>query len=247
MTLAAARGVRAAARGVRAAAALQRHRDAARRRARRDGVGGHRDRSRLVRVAQGALRRASGKRVEQEIYVVGRERSSTSTPTRSCGRFCSRSCSFRCSRGPRPARRPTRACCRSSPTRARASRAAHGVSRARRSSRARTSTRCRRYVHPRTQRVHTSFNQTVGGDGPPLVERSESSEHPDSARARARHSARLRAARRDGRSSPPTIRRSSCGCSRISRTIRRSCRRSAPAATSIGRRRRSSSTCRSRR
>ena len=50
---------------------------------------------------------------------------------------------------------------------------------------------------------------------------------------------------RAGSSSRPTIRRSSCDCSRTCRAIRRSSRRSSRAATFIARRRRSSSTCRS--
>ena len=83
------------------------------------------------------------------------------------------------------------------------------------------------------------------GDWAAVVERSESPEHPDPSRARARHSPRLRSADGLDASSRPTIRRSSCDCSRTCRAIRRSSRRSSPAATSIARPRRSSSTCRS--
>ena len=38
-------------------------------------------------------------------------------------------------------------------------------------------------VNPKTGRVHTSFNQTVGGNGPAQFERPEPAEHPGPHRA----------------------------------------------------------------
>ena len=111
-----ARAVRAAARGAGPHGALPRHRGAARRRARRDGVrtasrstsrGSRRSRRASRPSASGWSRRSTSRRA----------RSSTSTPTRSCARSCSTSsgCPRRSAR--RRDRPPTRACCRSSPTR----------------------------------------------------------------------------------------------------------------------------------
>jgi DNA polymerase-1 len=94
--------------------------------------------------------------------------------------------------------------------------------------------------------AHPHVVQPDGGaDRAAVVERPEPAEHPDPPRARPRHPPRLRAAQGVAGCSPPTTRRSSCGCSPTSPRTRRSSRRSARAATSTGRRRRSSSACRS--
>ena len=119
-----------------------------------------------------------------------------------------------------------------------AARAADGVSRARRSSRARTSTRCRATSIRRPAALHTSFNQTVAATG--RLSSSDPNLQNIPIRRELGRDIRRGFIPRTGLDarSPPTTRRSSCACSRISRAIRRSFRRFSRAATFTGRRRR---------
>ena len=64
-----------------------------------------------------------------------------------------------------------------------------------------------------------------------VVVRAEPAEHPDPHRGRPQDPPRLRRRRRAASWCPPTIRRSSCGCSPRSPTCRRCARRSATAST----------------
>ena len=88
------------------------------------------------------------------------------------------------------------------------------------------------YVNPDTHRVHTSYALAATPDRPPLLLRAEPAEHPDPHRGRPQDQARLHRDRRATSSSPPTIRRSSCGCWPRSPTSRRCARPSATASTS---------------
>ena len=87
------------------------------------------------------------------------------------------------------------------------------------------------YVHPKTQRVHTSYALAATTDRTALVVRAEPAEHPDPQRAGPQNPPRLHRRPRATSSSPPTIRRSNCGCSRKSPTCRRCGRRSRTAPT----------------
>ena len=133
-------------------------------------------------------------RVEQEIYVSGRRGVQHQLQPAAARRSCSISCSCPCENAPRRARRPMRACCRSSPMQGtQLPVAAHGVSRA---------LEAREHVPRRAAGAHQPARRAAAhvvqpdrrGDRPALIERSESPEHSDSARARARHPPRLRAA-----------------------------------------------------
>ena len=65
-------------------------------------------------------------------------------------------------------------------------------------------------IDPRTGRLHTTFNQTVAPDRPPLELQPEPAEHPDPHRARRRDPRLLRRRARACGWWSPTTRRSSC-------------------------------------
>ena len=73
----------------------------------------------------------------------------------------------------------------------------------------------------RPHRVHTSYALAATTDRAPLLLRAEPAEHPGPHRGGPQDPARLHRRRTDTSSSPPTIRRSSCGCSPRSPTSRR--------------------------
>ncbi len=196
------------------ARALSRRRDAARRGARRDGVGRHHDRRRLVRVAQGALRARAKTRRAGDLRRRRRGVQHQLQPE-AARDISSRSCSCRCSRRRRPARRPTRASCSSSPT-------------------TDISCPCCSWSIRELAKLESTYVDALptlrasahaprphvvqpndGRHGAAVVERAQPAEHSDSPRARARHSARLRARARMEAASPRTTRRSSCACSPI--------------------------------
>ena len=82
------------------------------------------------------------------------------------------------------------------------------------------------YVNAETHRVHTSYALAATTDRAAVVVRAEPAEHPDPHRGGPQDPPRLHRRRRAPSSSPPTIRRSSCGCSPRSPTCRRCARRS---------------------
>ena len=96
-------------------------------------------------------------------------------------------------------------------------------------------------LHRRAARLHQPDHQArahqlrAGGDAdrPALVIRAEPAEHPDPHRGRPQDPARLHRRARATSSPPPTIRRSSCGCSPRSATSSCCARRSATASTSM--------------
>ena len=77
------------------------------------------------------------------------------------------------------------------------------------------------YVNPETHRVHTTYALAATTTGRLSSIRAEPAEHPGPHRGRPQDPPRLHRRRRATSWSPPTIRRSSCGCSPRSPTSRR--------------------------
>ena len=87
------------------------------------------------------------------------------------------------------------------------------------------------FVNPTTHRVHTSYALAATTTGRLSSSEPEPAEHPDPHRGRPQNPPRLHRRARPRSSSPPTIRRSSCGCSPRSPASSRCARRSATAST----------------
>ena len=68
------------------------------------------------------------------------------------------------------------------------------------------------YVDPATHRVHTSYALAATADRAAVLVRAEPAEHSDPHRGRPQDPARLHRTPKATSWSPPTIRRSSCGC-----------------------------------